>query len=158
MKKMIGLCKIGCSTLLCALYIPGCAQMRMESPVQPVDCRTCHVITLASGAKDFSAIYSAPLSHHPANVKYPVNLKQYPDFNQPSQQRSDISFFDSNVNGQPDTDEIILFKEQEVLKVECSSCHRPHDNVSTAQTGLPQNFYLRRDNLSSGLCLTCHRK
>ncbi len=158
MKKMMGLYKTILPMLLCAISIPGCAQMRTENPIQPVDCRTCHVTTLASGAKDFSTIYTNPVSHHPASVKYPVNLKQYPDFNQPNQHRSDISFFDSNINGQPDTDEIILFNSEGSLKVECSSCHRSHGNTSTGQAGLPQSFYLRRDNLSSGLCLTCHSK
>lgn len=158
MKKMIELCKIGCSILLCAISIPGCAQMRMENPTQPVDCRSCHVTTLASGAKDFSAIYADPLSHHPADIRYPVDVKKYPDFNQPNRQRGDISFFDSNANSQPDTDEVILFKTAGILKVECSSCHRPHGNASVAQAGSLQNFYLRRDNISSGLCLTCHRK
>ena len=35
-------------------------------------------------------------------------------------------------------------------KLECASCHNPHDNQFT--------FFLRKSNTGSALCLTCHNK
>jgi len=44
-----------------------------------------------------------------------------------------------------------LFSDRGMLRVECPTCHNPHDD----QTGRP---FLRLDNRGSQLCLTCHMK
>lgn len=155
MARLIGLTKIIFAAMLCASLIPGCAQMK--SYAQHDDCRTCHVSNLAPGAKDFSSIYADTLSHHPSGIKYPASANDLPDFIQPGGRRGNISFFDRNANGQPDSDEVQLFGKSDAVKIECASCHREHGNVS-APVATPANFYLRVDNISSALCITCHNK
>lgn len=155
MEKLTGLTKAVFMAMLCAASIQGCAQMGIYA--QHDDCRSCHVSNLATGAKDFSTIYANPSSHHPADIKYPANVDGRADFNQPGRQRGNVSFFDTNGNGQPDSDEIQLFRKKGGLKIECASCHRPHGKTPSP-AGSPVNFFLRVDDSDSALCLTCHNK
>ena len=156
MRKFLSLAKTILAALLCAASIQGCAQMNAYA--QHDDCRTCHVANLAPGAKDFSAIYADTASHHPVNMKYPAGDKSvHPEFNQPDKRHNNISFFDSNGNGQADSDEVQLFEKTGVATIVCASCHRPHGR-SPDPAGMPINSYLRVDNVSSALCIICHNK
>ncbi len=122
---------------------------------QNIDCRSCHVVSGAAGARDFSHIYGNPSSHHPVGIQYPAGLNAKPNFNQPNGQSAGIAFFDSNGNGQPDSDEIQLFGASGVATVECASCHREHGNAPPPAEAA-HNRYLRVDNAGSALCVTCH--
>ena len=155
MGRLTEFTKVVFVAMLCASSIQGCAQMNTYA--QADDCRTCHVSNLAPGAKDFSSIYADTSSHHPVDIKYPASVNAHPDFNQPDRRRGNISFFDSNANGQADSDEIQLFEQKGVMKVVCASCHREHGNAP-APLGTPANFYLRVDNINSALCMACHNK
>lgn len=152
MARLTGFAKIIFVAILCALSIQGCAHY-----AQPVDCRTCHLSGLAPGARDFGSIYADTSSHHPSGIKYPVNVIAYPDFKQPGERRGNILFFDRNGNGQPNGDEVQLFWKNNAVMVECASCHMEHGNDS-APVATPANFYLRVNNISSALCITCHLK
>ncbi len=155
MGRLMRLGKGGFMAMLCASSIQGCAQM--STYAQHDDCRSCHVSNLAPDAKDFSSIYADTSSHHPVDIKYGASVNAYSDFNQPDRQRGNISFFDSNGNGQPDSDEVQLFDKNGVATIACASCHRPHGNVPSP-VGVPINSYLRVDNVSSALCIICHNK
>jgi predicted small lipoprotein YifL len=119
-------------------------------------CRSCHTSTGAAGAKDFSSIYANPKSHHPFGVKYPLAAQVEPKFNLPNGSNADVAFFDRNANGQPDSDEIMLFGANGVVTVECASCHKEHG--SSPLSGKVSGSYLRFANVGSALCITCHHK
>lgn len=119
-------------------------------------CRFCHAPNGAAGAKDFSALYADPKSHHPVGVAYPLAADGNPNFSLPNGSGTDIAFFDRNGNGQPDSDEIMLFGANGAVTVECASCHQEHG--SSPVSGAPSGFYLRVANVGSALCLTCHRQ
>lgn len=140
--------------LLVNLSITGCAQKRYT---QNVDCRSCHAPNRAAGARDFSSIYVNAASHHLVGVKYPIGEKANPGFNLPNVLGADIAFFDRNGNGQPDSEEILLFGVNGAVSVECSSCHKAHGN-SPAPAKTPTKHYLRVDNAGSALCITCHNQ
>jgi len=145
-----------CATVLLAVSISGCAQMGyMQGHTQNVDCRSCHTSSGAAGARDFSHIYADPSSHHPVGIKYPAGLNANKKFNLPNARSADIAFFDRNGNGQPDSDEILLFGAGGAATVECSSCHKAHGN-DPAPANITDKFYLRVDNAGSALCITCH--
>jgi hypothetical protein len=139
--------------------ILGCAQneFAQKGSGQNVDCRSCHVPNGAEGAKDFSSIYANPKSHHPVGVSYPLGSNAYPNFNLPIGLSADIAFFDRNGNGQPDSDEIMLFGTNISVTVECASCHKAHGS-SPVSDNTPPDFYLRIVNAGSALCITCHRQ
>ena len=145
------------TSLICVI-LQGCVQMLTYA--QPADCRGCHVTNLAPGARDFSAIYADPSTHHPTDISYPQHES---NFNPPTQQRGKVSFFDNNGNGQPDNDEITLFEKSGMLKVECASCHKPHglavvdDSLAGRQLST-HDFYLRTTQTHGDLCSTCHKK
>ena len=125
--------------------------------VQSESCRSCHSSDGAAGAKDFSSIYANPKSHHPVGVKYPLAAQADPKFNLPNGQRADVTFFDKNGNGQPDSDEIRLFGANGVVTVECATCHKEHGS-SPVSGKASAGLYLRVANVASALCLTCHHK
>ena len=136
--------------------ITGCAQKSLlqKSNIQSESCRSCHAPDGAAGAKDFSAIYTNPKSHHPVGVKYPIGSGRNEKFRLPNRQTTDTAFFDGNGNGQPDSDEIQLFGMNGEVTVECASCHKEHSGGMSASAGL----YLRVSNSASALCTTCHRQ
>ena len=144
------------AAMLSAISLHGCAQLQNRTPTHSsADCHSCHAPDGASGAKDFSAIYANPSSHHPVGIKYPIGLNAKPGFNSPNGHSSGIEFFDRNGNGQPDSDEIQLFGTNDAVTVECASCHREHWNTP-APPNATRNHYLRFDNTGSALCTTCH--
>jgi len=138
------------------VVVLGCAQTSytQKGNVQSEICRNCHVPDGATGAKDFSAIYANPKAHHPVGVLYPIGTGADQKFKLPNRQTTNIAFFDTNGNGQPDSDEIQLFGLNGEVTIECASCHKEHGNGS-APSGSP---YLRIDNKGSALCITCHRQ
>ena len=139
-----------CATALLAVSISGCAQMGYA---QNVDCHSCHV---SNGiARDFSHIYANPSSHHPVGTNYPVGLNTKPNFKQPNGQSVGVTFFDKNGNGQPDSNEILLFGANGAATVECASCHKEHGNTPSPASAT-FNYYLRVDNIGSALCIICH--
>ncbi|MGA7750059.1 MAG: cytochrome c3 family protein [Gallionella sp.] len=123
---------------------------------QSDDCRSCHATNGAMGAKDFSAIYANPGSHHPVGVKYPLAAQADPNFQIPDSWNGVVAFFDRNGNGQPDSDEVVLFGTKGAVTVECASCHREHGSPHSPG-GTPTDSYLRVANTGSELCITCHR-
>jgi len=144
---------------LLEISLPGCAQNAYAKKVVDgnVDCRLCHSPKGIPGARDFSAIYANPKSHHPAGVNYPLGSNAYPNFRVPDGQVEGIAFFDRNGNGRPDVDEVQLYGTSIRVTVECSSCHRPHEDSLEAGNS-PHDPYLRIDNARSALCSTCHRQ
>jgi predicted CXXCH cytochrome family protein len=138
------------------LSFQGCAQtsFAQQGKAQSESCRSCHAPNGPAGARDFSAIYADPKSHHPVGVLYPSASVADLKFNQPDRQTADIAFFDRNGNGQADSDEIRLFGTKGEATVECASCHSEHGSGMSVPAGL----HLRVDNTGSALCLTCHRQ
>jgi predicted small lipoprotein YifL len=124
--------------------------------VQSENCRSCHAPNGAAGARDFSAIYDSPKSHHPVGVKYPLAAQGGTNFQLLDGRNADVSFFDRNGNGQPDSDEIQLFGGSGAATVECASCHKEHGGLPVSGIRSP-DFYLRVANVGSALCITCHR-
>ena len=127
------------------------------SYAQNVDCRSCHNRSSKSGAADFSKIYANAASHHPVDINYPLGSGAQEYFHQPDLQRDNVTFFDKNDNGQPDSDEIQLFGENGIAKITCSTCHRDHGNARSPANA-PRDAYLRVTVKGSALCSNCHNK
>ena len=124
---------------------------------QNVDCRSCHAPGSTSGAADFSAVYANVASHHPVDINYPLGLGAEPYFHQPDMQHDDVTFFDKNDNGLPDSDEIQLFGKNDTVKITCSTCHRDH-GTTRLPANAPRDAYLRVTVEGSALCSNCHNK
>jgi len=122
-----------------------------------VDCRSCHAPGSTSGAADFSAVYANVASHHPVDINYPLSVGAAPYFHQPDMQHDDVTFFDKNDNGQPDSNEIQLFGKNGTAKITCSTCHREH-GATRLPAGAPRDKYLRVTVTGSALCSNCHNK
>jgi hypothetical protein len=148
------------SVIIMLISASGCAQNEFahKRPSPNVDCRSCHALNGAEGAREFSSIYADPRSHHPVGVSYPLGATAYPKFNPPSGESPGIAFFDRNDNGQPESNEIQLFGMAVRVTVECASCHKAHGNVAVFDSAPPTSFYLRIANVGSALCITCHRQ
>jgi nitrate/TMAO reductase-like tetraheme cytochrome c subunit len=123
---------------------------------QSDDCRSCHTSNGAAGAKDFSSIYANPKSHHPVGVQYPLATQADPNFQLQNGQSADVTFFDRNGNGRPDSDEVMLFGANGAETVECASCHKEHGS-SPVSGNRHSDLHLRVANVGSALCMTCHR-
>jgi hypothetical protein len=89
---------------------------------------------------------------HPINFSY--NLAQQEDtagLYPINNVKADLKFFDDDNNGEADY-------------LECATCHDPHVNYDWVKvevdTGGDKRYrpFLRKPNISSGLCLTCHNK
>ena len=117
---------------------------------QNVDCRSCHAPGTAAG--DFSAIYADAVAHHPVDIDYPAASEH---FNLPNGQSADVTFFDRNGNGQPDSDEVQLFGANGAATVTCASCHKEH-GATPLPAPAPCDVHLRVTNAGSALCSTCH--
>ncbi|MFI4941593.1 MAG: cytochrome c3 family protein [Burkholderiales bacterium] len=148
-----------CALALIVLSMLGCAQNKLapQGVEQNVDCRSCHSPNGTAGAKDFSAFYTNPKSHHPVGVRYPPAPQAEPNFKMPNGRNDVAAFFDRNGNGQPDNDEVMLFGPKGAVTVECASCHREHGNSRSPGT-TAADPYLRVENTNSALCMTCHRQ
>ena len=154
--------------ILLNVSIGGCAQHKFvqnkyvqKKNAQNIDCRSCHSPYGSEEARDFSSIYNNPASHHSVGVSYPLGPNGFPNFNPPTGKSADaqsdeVFFFDRNENGQPDSDEVQLYGTDVRVTVECSSCHKKHGDLLMPEN--PPNAYLRIANVSSALCITCHRQ
>lgn len=118
------------------------------------DCRTCHSPGGPAGAADYSLIYARLQHHHPIGVEYPSNRGG--EFIQPNGHEIDIHFFDKNLNGIADENEIQLFDTlSQTAIVDCSSCHMSHGGDIPFDPSHPEH-YLRFKNTASSLCTACH--
>lgn len=147
MQRLRSLLPALCTIMLVVASAPGYAQN--------IDCRNCHSFNGPAGAKDFSAIYASPATHHSVGMNYPTGFNAQQNFKQPNGHSGGITFFDSNGNGQPDDNEIQMFSDKGAATVECASCHQPHEN-EPAPPGISGKAYLRVANKGSALCTICH--
>lgn len=93
---------------------------------------------------------------HPVAINLPDT--SFYDFNPPTGFKGDVAFYDNNVNGRLNKQEVRFYDYGSGYSVECSSCHDPH-GVESAGPGsefIPS--FLRSTNARSELCLTCHVK
>ena len=95
------------------------------------NCKACHNTQAGMYPNKIWRIGADLTDDHPVSISYP-SPSQDPDFNTPP----------DPIKGWPD---LPLFNG----KVECSTCHDPHN-------GEPQ--FLRKTNNNSLLCRTCHKK
>ncbi len=126
-------------------------RMSTEGGVGSDSCGKCHnqqkgAYAGLSGAHDASVRYlSRDLRNdHPISVPYPT-FSQDSAFNQPIITKSD--------GGRAFTNGVQTFDDD---KVQCASCHDPHDPDETNTEG--RDPFLRTSNEFSALCLTCHQK
>lgn len=105
--------------------------------VDDINCNKCH----PGSRPDQSGMYSDILlnaittdlrNDHPISVPYPTSAQDPDFFTPPDTQKgwSDVPLYEG--------------------KIECGSCHDPHNPTNTP--------FLRKSNAGSGLCLTCHNK
>ena len=130
-----------------------------------VSCFGCHAPGNIGGNQDFSGFLIAPYQggsldlrdDHPIAISLP-DTNQW-EFNAPNAAKGNVSYYDNNSNGRPDTGEVRFYDYGDgKLSVECSSCHDPH-GVPTAGAGsmlIPS--FLRVSNTNSTLCLSYHTK
>ncbi len=157
------------------LFLSGCAQQKEMTPevvqpkvAQPVPvlpervkkvqsdgCLNCHGPGADAIAEDFSDIFNNPKSHHPFGIRYP-DAAVVSNFAPPNGQRGDVVFFDRNANGQPDSDEIVMYGASGEATIECASCHKEHGDTTSTEKD-PERLYLRFENIDSALCTTCHQ-
>lgn len=102
-----------------------------STPSSP-NCSKCHAGGSGPSGLNPHFIIGPDLTNdHPISMSYPIS--QYQSFNVPPDPLkgwTDVKLYDG--------------------KVECGSCHDPHD----ASNG----SFLRKSNSKSALCLTCHKK
>lgn len=121
-------------------------------------CLGCH--KYGPGATDFTvfAIGTDLRNDHPVGVTFPTDNGEGTDWNTPTGTRGNMRYFDSNKNGKMDSPDVRLYDTGGRAQVECASCHDPH-GVPSAGPGSSFNpTFLRVNNTSSALCLTCHAK
>lgn len=122
---------------------------------QDINCLNCHV--RGKSAADFMAVYDNIQGHHPVDINYPLGPKAGEKFHLPNAQLADNTFFDTNGNGQPDSDEVQLFGANGAAMITCSSCHKEHGS-----TKLPpvtrSGSHLRVTLVGSELCSVCHNQ
>jgi len=101
------------------------------------DCNKCHPGSRPDSSGLFSdillnAITTDLRNDHPISIPYPTSAQDPDFFTPPDMQKGwpDVPFY----NG----------------KIECGSCHDPHNPTNTP--------FLRKSNAGSALCLTCHNK
>lgn len=122
----------------------------------------CHnASSVPFGGSDFSVfIIGADLKDdHPVGVLYPASIVPGVDFAEPTVKNARLAFFDTNVNGRADTNEIRMYDTGGGYEVECASCHDPHGVPSAGPGSRFIPSFLRVNNAAqSKLCLTCHVK
>jgi len=126
----------------------------------PYDCSRCHADNNALGLflVEFRVFWiGTDLSDdHPVGVQLPDPAIY--DFNPTSGIDGSLKFYDSNSNGRADTNEVRFYDTGGGYEVECASCHDPHGVPSAGAGSKFIPSFLRVDNNSSTLCLTCHTK
>ncbi len=123
-------------------------------------CLACHsggAGIVGAGATDFSAFALGTdlRNDHPIGVTFGAagDLAEF------SGTKSRMLFVDTNGNGRPDKNEVRLYKNGDVYKVECASCHDPHGvPTSASNTDFIASFLRKNNSSESELCFSCHTK
>lgn len=124
------------------------------------ECQSCHSINGdqhdPSTTPPFDVFYIATdlRNDHPVGVRFPDTN---PDFNQATAATLTMRFFDRDLDGRPDPDEVRVYRSADGSEVECASCHDPH-GVPSGPGGVFNPTFLRIANAGSALCMTCHAK
>ncbi len=126
-------------------------KMSLEGTAGSESCGKCHnrqegVYGGIGGAHDASIRYLTKdlRDDHPISMSYPT-FELDPGFNQPSIMKED--------GGRSFPNGIQTFEGD---KVQCASCHDPHNPDEKNIEG--RDPFLRTSNRNSALCLTCHQK
>jgi len=124
----------------------------------PYNCNRCHATGNMWDIPDFRVFnIGTDLSDdHPVGVQLPDPAVY--DFNATTGTDGTLKFYDGNVNGRADTDEVRFYNTGDGYEVECASCHDPHGAPSAGVGSVRIASFLRVDNNGSTLCLTCHAK
>ncbi|WP_210397066.1 cytochrome c3 family protein [Motiliproteus sediminis] len=128
------------------------------------ECLSCHSNPGFPGASDFSiAFIGTDLTNdHPIGVDVPTG-RFGDDFFAPNGASSganwSLEYYDTNLNGRADKDEIRFYDTGSGARVECASCHDPHGVSPDGNPATEFNpTFLRISNDASAVCLTCHDK
>jgi mono/diheme cytochrome c family protein len=130
-------------------------------------CLSCHAPDkgeLGEAATDFSVfvIGTDLRNDHPVGVLFPASGNGT-DWNTPTgkvEKGTKVTkFFDEGpANGRMDKGEIRLYDDGKGASVECASCHDPHGVPSAGANSVNNPTFLRRPNIDSAVCMTCHNK
>lgn len=144
---------------LVSVSILGCVQggSAQKGYAKDDDCLFCHASSGPAGGMDLKRYYVNNEEHHVVNVRYLLDQRVGGDFNMPDGVNNEMMFFDRNRNGRPDIDEIRIYISEGGPTLTCASCHREHER-SPVHVEHPDDDYLRGTNVSSEMCVTCHRK
>jgi hypothetical protein len=128
-------------------------------------CMICHAPGTFIGKKatDFmaAAIGTDLRNDHPVGVTFPASTGSGTDWNTPATRLVNgqtIKFFDDTPNGRLDKNEIRLYDSGNGPSVECASCHDPHGVPSAGASSTFFPTFMRKSNIGSALCMTCHAK
>jgi hypothetical protein len=143
-------------------------------------CALCHQSKIGNvGAYSVFMLGTDLRNDHPVGIQFPDTFGPGIDFHEPTVKIPNrMAYFDDNLNGHADPDEVRLYDTGDGYEVECASCHDPH-GVPSGGSGTNTRFnpsFLRINNgivtntanqkgtsgiISDGpskLCLTCHAK
>jgi hypothetical protein len=126
-------------------------------------CLSCHAPGTHTFATDFraAAIGTDLRNDHPVGVTFPATTGTGTDWNTPASRivnGQTVKFFDDTANGRMDKNEIRLYDSGNGPSVECASCHDPHGVPSAGAGSKFFPTFMRKSNVGSALCLTCHSK
>lgn len=124
----------------------------------PYNCNRCHHAGNVWDIADFGPfLIGTDLSDdHPVGVQLPDTAVY--DFKPTTGVDGSLKFYDTNVNGRADANEVRFYDTGDGFEVECASCHDPHGAPSAGPGSTRIPSFLRVDNAGSALCLTCHDK
>jgi len=130
------------------------------------ECLSCHSNPGFPGAPDFSiAFIGTDLTNdHPIGIDIPTG-RFGDDFTAPSGSTTgsnwSLEYYDTNINGRADKEEIRFYDTGSGARVECASCHDPHGVIPRGSDPATTQFnptFLRISNNESAVCQTCHAK
>lgn len=147
------------STFLDSWTNPRGPDATVHLGLKPGECLGCHSSTagfVGAGAPDFrmGAISTDLRDDHPVGVRFPTTNGTGTDWKTPNSNAAGTKFFDDDADGRMEKGEIRLYGAN--ASVECGSCHDPH-GVATSGSLFNATF-LRKPNVGSAVCLTCHSK
>ncbi len=124
----------------------------------PYNCNRCHTEGNVWGIADFGAFNLGEdlINDHPIGVALPSFMTY--DFRASTKVIANrFEYYDDNGNNKVDKNELRFYFDGTDYRVECASCHDPH-GVAPAAGGEMYPAFLRKSNINSDLCLTCHIK